>query len=68
MAEHGAHDFVAGTIGGLAGLVAGHPLDTVRVRMQAQSGVSVYHTTYDCVIATLRRENVPRFCFIVLTF
>lgn len=27
-------EFMAGAIGGMAGVIAGHPLDTVRVRLQ----------------------------------
>ena len=30
----GLRDFAAGTLSGVAGVVAGHPLDTIRVRMQ----------------------------------
>ena len=30
----GMRDFMAGTLSGVAGVVAGHPLDTIRVRMQ----------------------------------
>jgi hypothetical protein len=30
----GMRDFAAGTLSGVAGVIAGHPLDTIRVRMQ----------------------------------
>lgn len=30
-------DFLAGTIGGIASLLAGHPFDTIKTRLQAQS-------------------------------
>lgn len=30
----GVRDFAAGTLSGVAGVVAGHPLDTIRIRMQ----------------------------------
>jgi solute carrier family 25 carnitine/acylcarnitine transporter 20/29 len=33
-------DLNAGTIGGVAGIVAGHPLDTVKVRLQTSDGKS----------------------------
>ncbi|XP_027226309.2 solute carrier family 25 member 45 isoform X2 [Penaeus vannamei] len=33
-------DFVAGWIGGCAGLVAGHPLDTIKVRQQTMGNIS----------------------------
>eukprot|EP00123_Amoebidium_parasiticum_P012327 comp21284_c0_seq1/m.29052 comp21284_c0_seq1/g.29052 ORF comp21284_c0_seq1/g.29052 comp21284_c0_seq1/m.29052 type:complete len:310 (-) comp21284_c0_seq1:657-1586(-) len=32
-----AKDFVAGTVAGMAGVLAGHPFDTVKVRMQCQT-------------------------------
>lgn len=28
------HEFVAGGVGGMAGVLAGHPLDTLRIRLQ----------------------------------
>lgn len=30
-------DFLAGTVGGVASLLAGHPFDTIKTRLQAQS-------------------------------
>lgn len=30
-------DFIAGTVGGIASLIAGHPFDTIKTRLQAQS-------------------------------
>ncbi|UZJ53183.1 hypothetical protein CBS101457_002503 [Exobasidium rhododendri] len=30
-------DFIAGTVGGVASLLAGHPFDTIKTRLQAQS-------------------------------
>lgn len=30
-------DFVAGTVGGVASLLTGHPFDTIKTRLQAQS-------------------------------
>mmetsp|Transcript_35954 Transcript_35954/g.93548 ORF Transcript_35954/g.93548 Transcript_35954/m.93548 type:complete len:277 (-) Transcript_35954:158-988(-) len=39
MAEH-AIDFAAGTVGGMAGVVAGQPFDTVKVYMQLGNGES----------------------------
>ncbi|SPC67598.1 related to Carrier protein YMC1, mitochondrial precursor [Ustilago sp. UG-2017b] len=37
-------DFIAGTAGGIASLLAGHPFDTVKTRLQAQS-TTIPHTT-----------------------
>eukprot|EP00243_Klebsormidium_subtile_P003104 TRINITY_DN16251_c0_g1_i1.p1 TRINITY_DN16251_c0_g1~~TRINITY_DN16251_c0_g1_i1.p1 ORF type:complete len:345 (+),score=44.03 TRINITY_DN16251_c0_g1_i1:446-1480(+) len=36
-----ALDFVAGTVGGCAGIVVGHPFDLIKVRLQTQPDVSV---------------------------
>ncbi|TYZ63278.1 hypothetical protein PybrP1_009067 [[Pythium] brassicae (nom. inval.)] len=33
-------DLNAGTVGGVAGIIAGHPLDTVKVRLQTASGAA----------------------------
>ncbi|KDO17215.1 hypothetical protein SPRG_17366, partial [Saprolegnia parasitica CBS 223.65] len=35
-----AKDLNAGTVGGVAGIVAGHPLDTIKVRLQTQCHTS----------------------------
>jgi solute carrier family 25 carnitine/acylcarnitine transporter 20/29 len=34
-------DLTAGTVGGCAGIVAGQPLDTIKVRMQTQDKANV---------------------------
>jgi solute carrier family 25 (mitochondrial carnitine/acylcarnitine transporter), member 20/29 len=34
LASSGGHEFVAGGVGGMAGVLAGHPLDTLRIRLQ----------------------------------
>ncbi|XP_020824103.2 solute carrier family 25 member 45 isoform X2 [Phascolarctos cinereus] len=51
-------EFVAGWISGAAGLILGHPLDTVKVRLQTQN---VYRGIVDCVIKTYQRESVLGF-------
>ncbi|TMW54925.1 hypothetical protein Poli38472_014914 [Pythium oligandrum] len=33
-----AKDLNAGTVGGVAGIITGHPLDTVKVRLQTEAG------------------------------
>ena len=35
------NEFVAGSIGGMCGVVTGHPMDTIRVRLQTQSRTKV---------------------------
>ncbi|XP_078509359.1 solute carrier family 25 member 48 [Lissotriton helveticus] len=51
-------DFVAGWIGGAAGVVVGHPLDTVKTRLQAGQG---YGSTLNCILTIYRNENVVGF-------
>ena len=34
LATSGGSEFVAGGVGGMAGVLAGHPLDTLRIRLQ----------------------------------
>ncbi|XP_044535978.1 solute carrier family 25 member 45 isoform X3 [Gracilinanus agilis] len=47
-------EFVAGWISGVLGLMLGHPIDTVKVRLQTQN---TYRGVVDCVIKTYRRES-----------
>ncbi|TPX78595.1 hypothetical protein CcCBS67573_g00105 [Chytriomyces confervae] len=55
-------DFVAGTFGGAAGVIVGHPLDTVKVRLQAQAMSAAsqrkYSGTLNCVATILREEKL----------
>jgi solute carrier family 25 carnitine/acylcarnitine transporter 20/29 len=48
-------DIVAGSIGGVAQVLSGHPLDTVKVRLQTQS--DIYKGTIDCLSKTVREEG-----------
>ncbi|XP_077625058.1 solute carrier family 25 member 48 isoform X3 [Crocuta crocuta] len=48
-------DFAAGWIGGAASVIVGHPLDTVKTRLQA--GVN-YRNTLSCIRTVYRRESV----------
>ncbi|XP_022329157.1 solute carrier family 25 member 45-like [Crassostrea virginica] len=34
--EHVLHDYIAGAVGGMAGIVVGHPFDTTKVQLQTQ--------------------------------
>ncbi|XP_076868089.1 solute carrier family 25 member 45 isoform X2 [Brachyhypopomus gauderio] len=47
-------EFIAGWISGAVGLAVGHPMDTVKVRLQTQS---TYKGIFDCVIRTFRHEG-----------
>ncbi|XP_035534843.1 mitochondrial basic amino acids transporter [Morone saxatilis] len=52
-------DFVAGCIGGAAGVLVGHPFDTVKVRLQVQSvDRPLYRGTYHCFQSIIRQETV----------
>ncbi|XP_036386555.1 mitochondrial carnitine/acylcarnitine carrier protein [Megalops cyprinoides] len=56
-------NFVAGGVGGACLLLAGHPLDTIKVRLQTQprslsSQYVLYTGTYDCLRKTLLKEGV----------
>ncbi|KAG7219544.1 hypothetical protein INR49_019022 [Caranx melampygus] len=47
-------DFIAGWIGGASSVVVGHPLDTVKTRLQAGKG---YKNTLHCVLTIYRKET-----------
>ncbi|XP_005053845.1 PREDICTED: solute carrier family 25 member 48 isoform X1 [Ficedula albicollis] len=51
-------DFVAGLVGGIASVVAGHPLDTVKTRLQAGQG---YGNTLKCILTVYRNESLAGF-------
>ncbi|KAI3386737.1 hypothetical protein SNEBB_000492 [Seison nebaliae] len=54
---HNRH-FVAGWLGGAAGILVGHPFDTIKARQQtSQYNISVYHTAKDLI----RREKMSGF-------
>ncbi|XP_029021358.1 solute carrier family 25 member 48 [Betta splendens] len=51
-------DFIAGWIGGASSVVVGHPLDTVKTRLQAGKG---YRNTLHCILTIYRKETVMGF-------
>ncbi|ORX99433.1 mitochondrial carrier [Basidiobolus meristosporus CBS 931.73] len=53
-----AKDFIAGTIGGWAQVVAGHPFDTLKVRLQTQGVPPKYTGGMDCFRVTLKEEGL----------
>jgi len=56
-----AVDFVAGCAGGAAGVLAGYPLDTVKVKIQTQDTSNIrmmYRGTFDCLSRTVHHEGV----------
>ncbi|MEE6479275.1 hypothetical protein FKM82_012199 [Ascaphus truei] len=58
MAHFQIHDFVAGYLGGAAGVIVGHPLDTVKTRLQVGQG---YKNTLNCIFTIFKNENVAGF-------
>ncbi|KAI8058075.1 mitochondrial carrier domain-containing protein [Syncephalis plumigaleata] len=58
MSDHYIREIVAGTVGGWAQVVVGHPFDTVKVRLQTQSQPPRFHGPLDCVRKTVTREGV----------
>lgn len=53
-------DIGAGTVGGWTTVLVGHPLDTIKVRMQA-GGDATQTTMMSCIRETIRREGVRGF-------
>lgn len=39
LAQNRLREFVAGGVGGMAGVISGHPLDTLKIRMQQPNSV-----------------------------
>ncbi|BFZ08572.1 hypothetical protein BsWGS_11611 [Bradybaena similaris] len=55
-------DFIAGGVGGVCCVVAGHPLDTVKVRLQtmpkpAPGQPPLFKGTFDCLMKTVTKEG-----------
>merc|ERR1712065_24924 len=61
-ALNAAKDLVAGAVGGIAQVVTGHPLDTIKVRLQTQTplpdGSFKYNGFVDCTKTMLKEEGV----------
>lgn len=54
-----ALDFLAGCAGGVAGVLVGHPFDTVKVRLQVQNAEKPqYRGTLHCFQTIIRQESV----------
>ena len=49
-------DFTAGALGGTACVLAGQPLDTVKVKMQTFP--HLFKNSYDCFMSTLKAEKI----------
>ncbi|KAJ3124881.1 hypothetical protein HK098_000819 [Nowakowskiella sp. JEL0407] len=53
----GVNDFVAGSAAGMAQVAVGHPLDTVKVRLQIEGNSGRFASPIDCIIQTVRSEG-----------
>ncbi|EFN84352.1 mitochondrial ornithine transporter 1 [Harpegnathos saltator] len=56
--KSGLIDFVAGSLGGVALVYVGQPLDTVKVKMQTFP--SMYKGMVDCLVRTVKTDGVAR--------
>ncbi|GLH01426.1 Congested-like trachea protein [Gryllus bimaculatus] len=54
-----ALDFVAGCVGGCAGVLVGHPFDTIKVHLQTQDALRpIYRGTFHCMQTIVQKESV----------
>ncbi|KAK6636182.1 hypothetical protein RUM43_009835 [Polyplax serrata] len=54
-----ALDFFAGCLGGCAGILVGHPLDTIKIRIQTQDFRNpLYKGTVDCFRKVVKQESI----------
>eukprot|EP00124_Ichthyophonus_hoferi_P003431 Ihof_evm5s296 gene=Ihof_evmTU5s296 len=53
-----AADLMGGTIGGIFQVLIGHPLDTIKVRLQHQGTNRIYKGTLDCLRQTVQKQGV----------
>ncbi|CAC5374103.1 SLC25A45_47 [Mytilus coruscus] len=56
MADGIFHDFFGGLISGSAGVLVGHPFDTVKVQLQVQARGNSYKNVWDC-IDTIKKQT-----------
>ena len=59
-------NLIAGGFGGVCLVIAGHPLDTVKVRLQTMpipgpGSVAIYNGTFDCIKKTFHNEGLRGF-------
>jgi solute carrier family 25 carnitine/acylcarnitine transporter 20/29 len=55
----GVNEFIAGSLGGMAGITVGHPVDTIRVRLQIQDPKNLKYTSFtDCFMKIIKEEKV----------
>ncbi|KIL60578.1 hypothetical protein M378DRAFT_14045 [Amanita muscaria Koide BX008] len=51
-------DFIAGFIAGVAGVLVGHPFDTVKVRFQTPSLAGKYRSSFHAIATIIREEQL----------
>ena len=51
-------NFIAGYFSGMALVLAGHPFDTVKVRLQTEGKTGRFKGPLDCLMQTVRNEGV----------
>lgn len=50
-------EFFSGCLGGIAGVLVGQPFDTVKVRLQTQSGTLIYRGVWHCLTSIVKNES-----------
>ncbi|XP_059174684.1 solute carrier family 25 member 45-like [Physella acuta] len=53
------NDYIAGALGGCAGITVGHPLDTIKVQIQTQEYGGKYKNLLDC-IKTVQSQSLAK--------
>eukprot|EP01094_Clydonella_sp_ATCC50884_P000767 TRINITY_DN10587_c0_g1_i1.p1 TRINITY_DN10587_c0_g1~~TRINITY_DN10587_c0_g1_i1.p1 ORF type:complete len:302 (-),score=39.84 TRINITY_DN10587_c0_g1_i1:131-1036(-) len=51
-------DFLAGSFAGVGLVIAGHPFDTIKVRLQNEGATGRFKGAIDCLVKTVQQEKV----------
>jgi solute carrier family 25 carnitine/acylcarnitine transporter 20/29 len=51
-------EFICGSFAGVGLVAAGHPFDTIKVRLQSEGGLGRFKGPVHCLVTTLREERV----------
>ena len=51
-------NFFAGAMGGVCTVVAGHPLDLIKLRLQTQPDPPIYNGTFHCLLKIVKHEGL----------
>jgi solute carrier family 25 carnitine/acylcarnitine transporter 20/29 len=56
------HELTAATVGGITASIVGHPLDTIKVKLQTQTyqapKTARFHSGFDCFLSVIRNDGV----------